>query len=713
MGNEFSEARDVPKTRTVGGRPGQVLRTIGQPGTSSKRHPAKGQAARGQYGKSQYAPAAGSTTSSVTCRGREYAAADDTPLRYKMPKQSLPWQANVCDPPQTEVIYDSQANTYYKSDPRSLAASAAVRCDSMPPEPRRLHDGSCGELAMEHPMSTRCARSSSMPATSREISDLGPPLAPLPFPLLLPPMPNWPSFHGQHQHHGKFSRSSSMPPMEQPENLNFHQDGFAPLAPIGLPARPSFRALHEPCLCSHPGSLSIPAGLGASFSARSCNGPFSGSSAGSFSAPPGPAMVGSPRSFGSRRESSRLLDHHGASEGQHGNPCRMNPAPPQAGPPLALAPASMHAPAGAHPGQARAMSMLERDHNSCPPVENAGVKMANNYPVSPGGSFVAPVRPPPLAPATPKVPMPMSHSSSSHPAEAPSAFGIVCGPAASTTASTAQKKGDNFNDAEKISRRMNELLSVCKRRLISSRRRAQDAEEKLQSAEDDLARIGHDWQSLEGQMEVARTLFNSEATSPTSSSSSRAVPKDSVERALRGWDLLAEAMSQSGSPPQSVPGKHGHERASALIVEALIEAGGQDCKKSDEAHQQQHKSASMMRWLEQAYRRERGLETPSKSSAERHHENASDGLIMPREVKEQDCELILEISASDVREERILLPSKTSPVASEYLKMTKVPPPKPRSKPNASASRGGNFYATQADRNDTIGWKGSSAWPYM
>merc|ERR1719310_351640 len=67
-------------------------------------------------------------------------------------------------------------------------------------------------------------------------------------------------------------------------------------------------------------------------------------------------------------------------------------------------------------------------------------------------------------------------------------LGIVCGPAAvpgQRRANKASREGD-------VSRRMSDILSMCRSRLATTRRHAKDAEQKMKTAEDDLLRIGED-----------------------------------------------------------------------------------------------------------------------------------------------------------------------------------------------------------------------------
>lgn len=317
--------------------------------------------------------------------------------------------------------------------------------------------------------------------------------------------------------------------------------------------------------------------------------------------------------------------------------------------------------------------------------------MPDTYPVSAGASFVAPVQAPPLAAATPEAPMPSPHPLQFQPSEVNATFGVLCGPRAPTTASTVQVVSESLSDVESVSRRMNELLSHCKRRLVTSRRSAQDAEEKLQVAEEDLSRIGQDWQSLECELEVARKLFDSEATSPQSNDSS-VVPEEPLQRARRGWDILAETMSRS-EPSRKPPPTTGPDRASALLAEALRRHPN---RSSGSSRAQQRKGGSMLRWLEQESRRENEL--PSRSFAEWPREEPVEAPGMPLEAKDQQephSEPTFESNSKQLPTPR------RGPTASDYLKMATVPPPKPLSRHDVWPSKGRNFYAVEADRDDT------------
>lgn len=312
--------------------------------------------------------------------------------------------------------------------------------------------------------------------------------------------------------------------------------------------------------------------------------------------------------------------------------------------------------------------------------------------------------------------MPVPYPSQFQPSEM-NAFGVMCGPAASTRASTVQRVSESCSDVETVSHRMNELLSLCKRRLLTSRRSAQDAEEKLQIAEADLSRIGHDWQSLEGELEVARKLFDSETVSPASNGSSSAVPEESIERARRGWDILGEVMSRSS--PRSLPSTTGADRASALLAEALQRPIKQPpALQGPIAHAPEQrpwgqKNAAMFRWLQQqqAHRRKGQAQTANKKAMEYPSDLESPGITLELEEHEElQGEAALKTHSMAVQEERILLPRKKGPTASDFFKVSTVPAPKPQSKHDGRPSKGRNFYALEADRDDTIGWKGSSTW---
>jgi len=269
---------------------------------------------------------------------------------------------------------------------------------------------------------------------------------------------------------------------------------------------------------------------------------------------------------------------------------------------------------------------------------------------------------------------------------------------------------------------------------VTSRRSAQDAEEKLQVAENDLAHIGKDWQSLESELEVARKLFDSEATTPGSNDSSE-VTDESLKRARRGWDLLAGAMSHT-DPSQKVLASTGPERAGALLDEALQKPAS-IANRSTIARQ--HKSASMLRWTEPESRAPHSPSTsfelgvPSTFFGEQPPE-------VSLEVQEPHSELALEVihpkpssislmEAQEPHSERALeviqrKPSSTSLMetqethseraseafqrkrssislnAIDYIKLSMAPAPKPRSGHEVWPAKCRNFYALDASDSD-------------
>lgn len=158
-----------------------------------------------------------------------------------------------------------------------------------------------------------------------------------------------------------------------------------------------------------------------------------------------------------------------------------------------------------------------------------------------------------------EVSMPPPVQSAATPVRSPetSNYGVMC----KSQESSAQKVSETCSESETVSRRMSELLSLCKSKVMTSRRSAREAENKLHMAEKDMARIGQDWRDLENELEGLSKLYDSEVASPESNaSSSQTVPEHSLESARRGLQKLSETMSRPKVPAT---------RAEALLVEAL------------------------------------------------------------------------------------------------------------------------------------------------
>lgn len=208
------------------------------------------------------------------------------------------------------------------------------------------------------------------------------------------------------------------------------------------------------------------------------------------------------------------------------------------------------------------------------------------------GSMVAPIRGGYPASATRDVLRPQSFNSPG--AVDGCAFGVVCGPSASAPA--APRVGGKAREGD-VSHRMNDLLTMFRSRLAATRRNAQDAEEKLQVAEDDLIRIGQDWREFQNELDVVRRLFDSEAATPPSDGSGP-VPEETLERARRGWELLADSMARDGPPAPNT----GPERTRALLADVLQQQRVR--RRAPRERSPAHGPRPVHRWLERGSRLE-------------------------------------------------------------------------------------------------------------
>lgn len=240
-----------------------------------------------------------------------------------------------------------------------------------------------------------------------------------------------------------------------------------------------------------------------------------------------------------------------------------------------------------------------------------------------------------------------------------------------------QKISEHFSDAESVSRRMGDLLTLCKSRLLTSRRSALQAEVKLQVVEKDLDRMGQDWRELESSLEVARKLFDSQATSPGSDTPAP----------------LPEGSSGSSLPQASdmLPAATGPERASALLDEVLFNAHS----RSAPQHQAQERnvSASPLELLE--------IQKKARQFEEAHKESTDcdDGLTReatlevgkwpeeqsPKEQKPRGKDELLSGGTKNGSSGPAVPPGRE--LAADYFYLATVPPPKPR-----RSGVGRNFY---------------------
>jgi hypothetical protein len=239
-------------------------------------------------------------------------------------------------------------------------------------------------------------------------------------------------------------------------------------------------------------------------------------------------------------------------------------------------------------------------------------------------------------------------------------FSIVCGPSLSPESSV--KKISELSDIDSVSRRMGDLLGLCRSKLMTSRRSAFTAEERLHEVEQDLDRMGHDWRELESSLEVARRLFDSQNETPESDDPGHA-QDGAYEKAKQAWRILAGTMSKAGAS-ERLPEGTGPERASALLHEALN--GSQNRALPTEPHQPP-RGAPFLELLEEGARH--GGDT-NQIDITFYADRECEEVAAQQDVFRQDESRFLREPSGPPR----------GTTASDLLYLATVPPPEPRAR---------------------------------